>query len=41
MPIEEYLDWLNSIEKFFDFTDVPDEKRVEVVAYKLRGVASS
>lgn len=37
MHVEKYLDWINSVEKFFDYADVPNDKRVKLFAYKLRG----
>lgn len=41
MHIEEYLDWINSVDKFFDYVDVPNDKRVKLIAYKLRDRATA
>ncbi|KAG8368442.1 hypothetical protein BUALT_Bualt15G0045900 [Buddleja alternifolia] len=38
--IEEYLDWESNVEKFFNYTRVPNDKQVQYVAYKLTGGAS-
>ena len=35
-----FLDWLRTVERVFDFKDVPDEKKVKLVALKLRKYAS-
>lgn len=39
VSIEEYLDWVNEVEKFFDYMDTPDDKQVCLLAYKLMGRA--
>ena len=36
--IEEYLDWLSEMERFFDYIKILDEKKAKLVAYKLKGV---
>ena len=41
LHIEDFLDWLHAVENFFDYMEIPDEKRVKLVAYKLRGGASA
>jgi hypothetical protein len=33
---DEFIDWLNTIEKIFDYKDVPDHNKVKLVAIKLR-----
>ena len=40
LHIEDFLDWLKTVESFFDYMDVLAEKQVELVAYKLKGGAS-
>ncbi|XP_026459445.1 uncharacterized protein LOC113360113 [Papaver somniferum] len=35
--IEELLDWLYEVEAFFEFMDIPDDSKVKLVAYKLKG----
>ena len=37
---EEFLEWLSSIEKYFDYKETPAEQRVKIVALRLRGYAS-
>lgn len=39
MNIEGFLDWMNELENFFQFYDIPGNKRVTLVAYKLKGGA--
>ena len=41
VSIEEYLDWVSEVEKFFDYMGTTDEKQVCLVAYKLKGGASA
>ena len=38
--IEEFLDWLAEVDRFFAYKDVPEERRVKTVACKLKGGAS-
>lgn len=41
MDIEDFLDWIQTVEKFFDYMRVPESKQVRLVAYKLKGGASA
>ena len=41
VSIEEYLDWVNEVERFFNYMGIIDDKQVCLVAYKLKGGASS
>jgi len=34
------LIWLQTVERMFDYKDIPDEKKVKLVALKLRKYAS-
>lgn len=38
---EEFIDWLNIVERIFKYKDVPDDRKVELVALKLKGQASA
>ena len=38
---DEFIDWLNSVERIFDYKEVPDEKKVKIVAIKLKKHASA
>ena len=40
MEPEAFLDWLDSIESYFDWKEVPTERKVKLVGAKLRGPAS-
>ena len=35
-----FLDWLQTVERVFEFKDIPDERKVKLVALKLRKYAS-
>ena len=41
LKIEEFLDWLAEVQRFFDYTKIPEEKQAKFVAYKVKGVAST
>lgn len=41
MEPEAFLDWVDSIESYFDWKDVPTERKVKLVGAKLRGPAST
>ena len=36
---EEFLDWLHAVERVFEYKDVPEHKKVKLVACKLRKYA--
>ncbi|VFQ73772.1 unnamed protein product [Cuscuta campestris] len=38
---EKFLEWLNTVERVFDFKEVSDEKKVKIVALKFRKYAST
>ena len=37
--IEDFIDWIAEIDKFFDYIEVLEEKRMKLVAYRLKGGA--
>ena len=39
--IEKFLDWLEKVERFFDYTKIPKENQAKLVAFKLKGIASA
>ncbi|KAI0512356.1 hypothetical protein KFK09_012995 [Dendrobium nobile] len=41
MHIEDYLDWEKAVENFFEYMEVPPDKQVRYVAYRLKGGASA
>jgi len=38
--VEELLDWINYLEKYFDYEEIDDDKKVKCVMTKLRGHAT-
>ena len=40
MDPDAFLDWLQMVERVFNYKDIPDEKKVKLVALKLRKYAS-
>ena len=41
VSIEEYLDWVSEVEKFFDYMGTTYDKHVCLMAYKLKEGASA
>jgi len=37
---EELIDWINSMEKFFDYEETEDDKKVKLAVTKLKGHAA-
>ena len=40
LQAEGFIDWLNEVERIFDYKEVPDHVKVKLVAIKLKGRAS-
>ena len=41
LNIEDFIDWIADIDKFFDYMEVPKEKRVRLLACRLKAGASA
>jgi hypothetical protein len=39
LDVEELLDWIRSMDKYFDYEDVDEEKRVRHVVTRIKGNA--
>ena len=37
---DEFLEWLQAVERAFEFKEVPEDQKVKLVALKLKGFAS-
>lgn len=41
LDVEELIDWINTLDKYFDYEEVDEAKRVKMLVTKLRGHAST
>jgi len=37
---EDFLDWLHTVERVFEYKDIPEDKKVKLIALRLRKYAS-
>jgi hypothetical protein len=40
LDVEEILDWIRALDKYFDYEDVEEEKKVKNVVTRLKGYAA-
>jgi hypothetical protein len=40
LNVEELLDWINAMEKYFDYEDIDEENKVKHVVTRMKGHAS-
>jgi hypothetical protein len=41
LHIEDFIDWIMEVDRFFEYMSIPDERKVKLVAYKFKGGASA
>lgn len=39
--IEDFLDWFSEVEFFSDVTEVPDHRKVKILAIRMKGGAAA
>ena len=40
LDIDRFLDWLTKVDKFFEYNELPENRKVKFVGYRLKGRAS-
>ena len=40
LNLDEFIELMNTVERVFEYKDVPDDKKVKLIALKLRKYAS-
>jgi hypothetical protein len=40
LNVEEFLDWISSLDKYFDYKEIDDEKKVKHAVTRLKGHAT-
>jgi len=40
LNLDEFLDWLRTVEHIFDYKDIPEDQKVKLVALRLRKCVS-
>ncbi|VFQ86930.1 unnamed protein product [Cuscuta campestris] len=41
LQVDDFIDWLNEVDRIFEYKDIPDRDKVKLVAIKLHGRASA
>jgi hypothetical protein len=41
LQIEDFLDWVMEVERFFDYMSIREDHKVKLVAYKFKGTPSA
>ena len=41
MQAEDFIDWMNAVERVFEYKDVPKDKKVILISTRLQGRASA
>jgi hypothetical protein len=41
LQIEDFLDWVMEVERFFDYMSIREDRKVKLVAYKFKRGASA
>ncbi|GJZ14964.1 hypothetical protein Tco_0550641, partial [Tanacetum coccineum] len=41
LAVEDFIDWLAEVDRFFEYMEIPEDQRVRLVACRLKGCASA
>lgn len=41
LHIEEFIEWMAEVDRFFDYVNIPEDQKVKLVIVRFKGLASA